>query len=236
MRPFVVVTGGSSGLGKLLMAEMIDNGYRAIDWSSNDVDVAELSSCRDAARNLVMMMENQGGQLVGLINCAGINFIDWIPNVLDSDWDRIMDTNAKGIFNTTKSLIGLFAKENSFICNIISNASHVPMTHSIAYNASKGAAAIMTRQMARELKKTHNITVFGVSPNKMRGTGMSAYIDKRVCELRGWTPEQAREYQLQALPAGEETDPEIVAEFIGFLLSSPLRYKYLNGCDLSYGA
>jgi NAD(P)-dependent dehydrogenase (short-subunit alcohol dehydrogenase family) len=110
------------------------------------------------------------------------------------------------------------------------------MTHSSAYNASKGAAHILTLQMARELKKRHNITVFGVSPNKMHSTQMTNYINNRVCELRGWTPEQAAEYQKASLPAGEETDPVACAEFIAFLLSTTHRHKYLNGCIIPYGA
>ena len=46
----------------------------------------------------------------------------------------------------------------------------MPMTCSLAYNASKGAAHIMTLQLARELTKKHGITVFGIAPNKLKGT------------------------------------------------------------------
>ena len=87
-----------------------------------------------------------------------------------------------------------------------------------------------------ELKKSHSLTVFGISPNKLAGTNMSKYIDDRVPDLRGWTPEEARQYQLNALPAGEETNPEDLAEFIAFLLSTKSRHKYLNGCVIPYGA
>ena len=148
-----------------------------------------------------------------------------------------MNTNARSIFLLSQKLIleGVF-KKPATIVNIVSNASHTPMTNSAAYNASKGAAHILTLQMARELRKTHGITVFGISPNKMHSTGMTSYIDERVCELRGWTKEQARSYQLASLPAGEETDPDTVAEFISFLLSKRERHMYLNGCIIPYGA
>jgi NAD(P)-dependent dehydrogenase (short-subunit alcohol dehydrogenase family) len=122
------------------------------------------------------------------------------------------------------------------ILNIVSNASHMPMTTSLAYNASKGAAHIMTLQMARELSKAHGITVFGISPNKLRGTEMSKDIEDQVVALRGWTPEYAKQYQLASLLAGEETDPDALAEFVAFLLSSKQRHKYLTGCILPYGA
>jgi NAD(P)-dependent dehydrogenase (short-subunit alcohol dehydrogenase family) len=112
----------------------------------------------------------------------------------------------------------------------------MPMTHSAAYNASKGAAHILTLQMARELRKRHGLTVFGISPNKLHSTGMSDYIDKRVCELRGWTPEEAKAYQCANLPAGEETDPDQLAQLITYLVTETERHKYLNGCILPYGA
>ncbi|MCI0552902.1 MAG: SDR family NAD(P)-dependent oxidoreductase, partial [Anaerolineae bacterium] len=149
------------------------------------------------------------------------------------EWDAVLDTNARSIFLVTKHLHHYM--RGGTILNIISNASHMPMTGSLAYNASKGAAAIMTKQLARELKKTHDITVFGISPNKLAGTDMSEYIDERVLKMRGWTEEQAKKYQLDALPAGEETDPLVLADFVAFLLSQKDRHKYLAGCIIPYG-
>jgi len=127
-------------------------------------------------------------------------------------------------------------KTHGTVLNIVSNASHMPMTTSLAYNASKGAAHIMTLQLARELTKKHGITVFGISPNKLRGTEMSKDIEDQVVKHRGWTPEYAQQYQLNALLAGEETDPAQLAEFVAFLLSTKPRHKYLTGCILPYGA
>lgn len=224
-----IITGGSSGLGACLM-EAMAGSWRLINWSiATGVDVRSSASLYGAVQEL-----NEEDKIDVLINCAGVNEINFLPSLTEEAWNDIMDTNAKGIFLTSRALLERL--RGGTILNIVSNASHVPMTSSLAYNASKGAAAIMTRQMARELKKTHDITVFAVSPNKLAGTGMSQYIDSRVCETRGWTPEEARAYQLAALPAGEETDPRVAAEFIAFLLSTKERHKFLNGCDIPYGA
>jgi NAD(P)-dependent dehydrogenase (short-subunit alcohol dehydrogenase family) len=171
-----------------------------------------------------------------LINCAAINRIAWLEDLDHDGYDEIMDTNAKSIYNTSKSLLSTLSERKGTILNIVSNASHMPMTCSLAYNASKGAAHIMTLQLARELTKKHGITVFGISPNKLEGTGMSKYIDSRVPATRGWTEQQSKDYQLGSLLAGEETDPDSLAEFIAFLLSSKKRHKYLTGCILPYGA
>jgi NAD(P)-dependent dehydrogenase (short-subunit alcohol dehydrogenase family) len=224
----VIVTGGSSGLGKAICAALPQQLAPIIDWSlKTGVDVRNRASILKAADRLVAQ------KIDVLINCAGVNSIDYLPNVEEATWDHVMDTNAKGIFLTTQTLLERL--RDGTILNIISNASHVPMTSSLAYGASKAAAAIMTQQLARELGKTHGITVFGISPNKMFGTHMSDYIERRVIELRGWTRSQARKYQLDALPAGAETDPLVLAEFIAFLLSEKRRHVFLQGCILPYG-
>jgi NAD(P)-dependent dehydrogenase (short-subunit alcohol dehydrogenase family) len=225
-----VITGASSGLGKCIAAAIRNHSVEEVEiinWSLDQgVDVRDSISVAAAAEKFT-------GPIDALINCAGINHIEFIPKLLESDWDRIIDTNAKGIYLVTQACLPWL--RGGTVLNIVSNASHMPMTSSLAYNASKGAAEIMTKQMSRELIKTHNITVFGISPNKLKNTGMSAYIDNKVQELRGWTAEEARNYQLASLPAGEETDPETLAEFIAFILSSKQRHKYFAGCIIPYG-
>lgn len=239
----IIVTGGSSGIGFELAKQLLmdDHSVATIDLNPVPEDIGVLEFA-NADVGYINHIERVAETMYCefnfipdiLINCAGINFIDWIENTPEEQWNHIMDTNAKGIFSTTKVFMGELVKRKGTILNIVSNASHMPMTNSIAYNASKGAAHIMTLQMARELGPK-GITVFGISPNRCKDTAMSDYIDSRVCDLRGWTPEFAREYQLKALPAGEETDPKVLAEFIAFLLSTKERHKYLAGTVIPYG-
>jgi len=230
MNKTAVVTGGSSGLGRLIIEKLERSGWNCIDWSrEKGVDVTSSVEIESALLGLLNNL-----QIDLLVNCAGVNRINYLPDVIEDEFDFVITTNVKSIFLCTQALLEKL--RGGAVINIVSNASHIPMTSSLAYNASKGAAAIMTKQLARELKKTHDITVFAISPNKLKGTGMSGYIDSRVQELRGWTAEQARAYQLAALPAGEETDPVQISELIAYLVSSKERHKYLNGCDIPYGA
>lgn len=235
----VVLTGGSNGIGEAIMRKLMVEVFTCDKFKIHNLDLEpgnypEHHQCDVSCYRNVLGIAEKIKEVDILINCAGVNFIDWIEETPEYEWDRIIGVNAKGIFNTTKAFMPHLLHSHGTILNIVSNASHMPMTNSIAYNASKGAAHIMTLQMARELGPK-GITVFGLSPNRINDTKMSEYIDDRVCGLRGWTPEYAREYQLKALPAGEETDKNTFAEFISFLLSSKQRHKYLAGTVLPYG-
>jgi NAD(P)-dependent dehydrogenase (short-subunit alcohol dehydrogenase family) len=243
-----VITGIRSGLGACLGSLLMQdrsNSVIGLDIQGQALeacplpcdlflqcDISDPNSIQDAMEEIGLL----GTEVDVLINCAAVNEIKWLEDLKVEQWDRLMNTNARSIFLLTQALLPKLIKSKGTVLNIVSNASHMPMTASLAYNASKGAAHIMTLQLARELTKLHGITVFGVSPNKMAGTQMSNYIESRVPIVRGWSLEQAAAYQKQALLTGEETDPNTLAEFICFLLSSKQRHKYLSGCIIPYGA
>ena len=270
----VVVTGANSGLGKEIVdainlsSELNDVIVLPIYGPGGElkheedlIHIADLTDhddnlkASDWVKNLTENITKQeGGDFSSfdsyypiLINCAGVNYIEWFDHADFRQFDRLMDINVKAGLQLIQNLIGFKPAVSKYegvdwfngtgaILNIVSNASHVPMTNSAFYNATKGAFHIATLSLARELRKTHGICVFGISPNKLAGTGMSDYIEGRVPSLRGWTPEEAAKYQLGALPAGEETDPAVLAEFVAFLLSEPARHKYLTGTIIPYGA
>jgi len=218
-----VVTGSESGLGAAIAVALESKGYVVVRY--------DLRMGRDV-RN--PHPESLPSKVDVLVNCAGVNRIGWLQDVTERDWDEVMDTNVKGIFLMTQALLPALRATKGTVLNIVSNAAHMPMRCSAAYNASKGAALILTKQLARELAP--DITVFSISPNKIAGTGMSHSIDKQVMQTRGWTAEQARNYQLSSLLTGEETPVDCIAEFVGFLLQDKRHHKYLAGCDIPYGA
>lgn len=221
----ILVTGGGAGLGAAIVASLREDGHQVFIFDRKNGD-----DVRHPTHNAIPP------QLDILVNCAGVNITGWLDDFSSLDWDEVMDINAKGIFKMAKICLPALIESKGTILNIVSNASHVPMTTSIAYNASKGAAHIMTLQMARELTKTYGITVFGISPNKLRGTEMSNDIEDQVVRHRGWTAEFARKYQNDALLTGEETDPQAVANFIRYLFTSKENHKFLTGCVIPYGA
>jgi len=224
----ILITGTSSGLGKAMKEKLSEQGHKVMSYNLEDGN--------DVRYKNELVNDPKYNTIDVLINNAGVNLIDWLENFEEDMWDKVMDTNAKGIYLMTKMLLPTLIKNKGTVLNIVSNASHMPMTCSLAYNASKGAAHIMTLQLARELTKKHGITVFGIAPNKLSGTGMSDSIDEQVVKTRGWTWSHALEYQRNGLLTGEETPPERLAEFVAFLLQSKEHHKYLTGCILPYGA
>ena len=94
---------------------------------------------------------------------------------------------------------------------------------------SKGAAHIMTLQLARELTKKACFNSFWYSTKQIkRNLEWSDAIDDQVIKTRGWTKEYAQQYQLNGLLTGEETPPQRLAEFVAFLLQSKEHHKYLT--------
>lgn len=217
-----LVTGAASGLGLEIAEALEDQGLDVVRFDRNiepDCDVR--------------VFDEDFDDIDVLVNCAGVNRQAWIDEMTKEQWDEVMDINAWGMVNMTQRCLDSLRQRNGTVVNIVSNAAHVPMRCSLAYNASKAAALMITKQMARELSP--DVCVFSVSPNKLRGTGMSKDIEEQVMAKRGWTAQQAHDYQMQSLLSGMETEPAALAEFLAFLLAYDSRHKHLTGCDLQFG-
>lgn len=220
----ILITGSSSGLGRALYEVLRDYGHEVIRYDIKNGD--------DVLMPSQWLFELERVDI--LINCAAVNIINWLPDFSEADWDRVMDVNAKGIFKMTQAMLPHLIESKGAVINICSNAAHMPMTCSLAYNASKAASEIMTKQLARELTKKHGITVFGVAPAKLCNTEMSRSIDAQVVETRGWTTEEAQRYQLAGLLCGEEIPPMAVADFISDIIRSG-NMRFLTGTVLPFG-
>ena len=221
----ILITGSGAGLGLAMFNSLKADGHEVTGYDRKDGHTVCSPEPWLAHEEIDV-----------LINNAGVNITGWLEDFTPEQWDEVMGVNAKGIYMMSRACLPALKRSKGTILNIVSNASHVAMTTSLCYNASKGAAHIMTLQLARELTKRHGITVFGISPNKMAQTEMSKDIENQVVKHRGWTREYAEQYQRQALLTGEETTPESVAGLVAYLLGSKERHKFLSGCVIPYGA
>lgn len=223
---YAIVTGSEGALGSLIAGQLAASGYQ--------VSIPPKKSLNLTNRKDIERFAQSGNQKIDvLVNCAGLASISWMSELSEGEWDEVFDVNVKGPFLLTQALLPRLA--GGTVVNITSRAARVPMRCSAAYNASKAALEMLTRQMGRELYRTHQIVVFGVAPNKLAGTPMSQWVDQKVCAVRGWSPEFAAKYEKQSRLVDEETPPVLVADFIAYLLSTRERHLYLNGCILNYG-
>lgn len=220
----ILVTGSGAGLGLAISLALSAAGHEVIPYDIKDGDDVGSPSGKLALID----------DLDGLINCAGINCNEWFEDITPESLQRVMSVNAFSMVYMTQAVLRPLVKAKGFVLNIVSNAANMPMTSSLAYNASKAAALMVTRQMAHELTKKHGLTVFSISPNKLSGTEMSKQIEDNVVKTRGWTREFAAEYQRQSLMHGLETPPSAIAAYIVHLLDSG-NWKYMSGTDIPFG-
>jgi len=217
-----LVIGYDGGLGKLV-CEKMDKVSRVVQGAFDvriDDKIKKFLDWQPAIDNLIY--------------CAGVNLISYFDKVEFSDFWESMDVNCWGFIRIIQVLREKHKlNEAASVCIITSNAANIPMSHSLAYNCSKSAANMAIRQMAREIS-AEEMMIFGVAPNKLDGTPMSRDIERKVCKMRGWTPKEALEYQLKALPAGVETNPHDLATFITRLMETK-NYPYLHGTIIPYG-
>lgn len=218
----ILVTGGASGLGWSICMKLIaDGGIVKIYDKVNNHQITNPD------------IEWIGNELDILINCAGVPLVKNVQDMTLEEWDTLMDVNAGGVFQMSKACLPLLKKSKGTILNIISDASHRPMTGSTAYCASKAAVHSFTQTLARELRHD-GVCVFGISPCRLLGTKMSSAVDAMVMKERGWPKELVQQNQAAGLLVGE-VPPENIADFIAFLLSTKERHRYLSGCVIPYG-
>src|SRR4051812_13903444 len=107
----ILVTGGSMGLGSEICAALLRAGHTVYNY--------DLENGHDVLSPEVASFE----KLDVLVNCAGVNRINWLENVTEDDWDTVMGVNAKGIYKMPQACLPLLVKSKGTILNIISNAA-----------------------------------------------------------------------------------------------------------------
>jgi NAD(P)-dependent dehydrogenase (short-subunit alcohol dehydrogenase family) len=192
-----VVTGGSRGIGEMIAAGFLANGAR-VYISSRKADV-----CKATAERL---MEQYGGECLSapadlsgvsgceqlasavaeresrldiLVNNAGATWGAPLEEFPENGWDKVMDTNVKGIFFLTQKMLPLLrksanAEDPARVINIGSvDGIKTPAFDNFSYGASKAAVHHLTRQMASHLVK-ENIIVNAIAPGPFPSWMLSA--------------------------------------------------------------
>jgi NAD(P)-dependent dehydrogenase (short-subunit alcohol dehydrogenase family) len=203
----VMVTGGTSGIGRMIAGGFVAAGAEVIVASRKadacEETVADLSrygqitaipadlSTEDGAKALADAVAADHDRVHVLINNAGAT---WGVPLADHDtasWDRVLNLNVQGVFHTTKFFLPLLeaASEPDDPARVINIGSidgiHVPIMETYSYSSSKAAVHQLTRHLAKHLGP--RITVNAVAPGPFQSKMMRATLAAAGDSIAGAT-------------------------------------------------
>jgi 2-deoxy-D-gluconate 3-dehydrogenase len=176
-----VVTGAGRGLGRAIAGALGEEGAAVVAASRTLADLeAFVAEAQAAGREalavrcdvtraedveaMVQRAVTEFGRVDILVNNSGVVDTTTLLDQEPESWDRVMDTNLRGVYLTTRA-VGrhLVAQGSGKVINIASNFGLMGASHHAAYSASKAAVIAFTRSMAVEWAR-HNIQVNAVAP------------------------------------------------------------------------
>ena len=172
MSKVVLITGGSSGIGKSIGKLLIKKGFRVYGTSRNPdnhkeslfpilaLDVKD----NDSIKNAVEVVINKVGKLDVLINNAGVGITGPIEEIPEEEIKAHFETNFFGPINVIKAVLPQMRKQQSgLIINVTSIAGYMGLPYRGIYSASKGALGILTEALRMEVKD-FNIQITNIAP------------------------------------------------------------------------
>ena len=229
----VLITGATSGIGKATAyrlaqskMQLIICGRRREELDKIREDLSKLTSVTslyfDVSDNIQVtkaigsLPENFQNIDILINNAGNAHGLDKIQDGNIEDWDKMIDSNVKGLLYVTKAVIGRMVKKSSGqIINIGSLAGREVYEKGNVYSASKHAVNAISKGMRIDLNK-HNIKVSEINPG---------LVETEFSKVRfKGDPKASKVYEgYKALEAKD------IAEIIGFVISRP---HHVNIADL----
>jgi 3-oxoacyl-[acyl-carrier protein] reductase len=225
-----LVTGASRGIGRAIALCLAEAGADvAVNYAGNEQAAAEVVQQIEAmGRKAVMMRADvskaqeadqlikdtleQLGKLDILVNNAGITRDNLIMRMKEEEFDTVIATNLKGVFNCVKAATRPMMKQRSGrIINISSVVGVLGNPGQANYVAAKAGVIGLTKAAARELA-SRGITVNAVAPG---------FIET---DMTDQLPEDVKAKMLEDIPLAKLGQPEDVAKTVLFLASADSSY------------
>ena len=225
-----LVTGGTRGIGRAIALALADAGANVAITFRSSVDEAEAVKAELEAKG-VQAMTFQGdaaqaasaedavggvleawGTLDVLVNNAGVTKDTLMLRMKEEDWDFVVNTNLKSVFNFCKAAYRPFMKQRGGkIINISSVVGVMGNPGQTNYAASKAGIIGFSKSLAKELGG-RGVTVNVVAPG---------YVATDMTDSLG---DAAKEAMLGAIPLGRPAAVEDIAGAVHFLASSAADY------------
>jgi len=235
----VIITGASRVIGKGIAKVFADNGANvAVTYSSSEGPALELekelsskgvkakayksnaASFEESEKLVAQVLEDFDGIDV-LINNAGITKDNLLMRMSEEDFDKVIDTNLKSVFNMTKAVQRTLLKQRSgSIINMSSVVGVKGNAGQTNYAASKAGMIGFTKSVALELG-SRNIRCNAIAPGFIE-TEMTGKLDEKV--VQSWR---------DAIPLKRGGTPEDIANACLFFASD--LSSYVTGQVLNVG-
>lgn len=233
MTKVALVTGASRGIGRSIALQLAEEGFNvAINYAGNKEKAEQVVESikekgaeafaiqanvanPDEVKAMIKEVVSQFGSVDVLVNNAGITRDNLLMRMKEHEWDDVIDTNLKGVFNCIQKVTPqMLRQKGGRIINLTSIVGAVGNPGQINYVASKAGVIGMTKTAARELASRH-ITVNAVAPGFIVSDMTNALNDDLKAGMKA---------QIPLGHFGEDTD---IAHTVAFLASD--KAKYITG-------
>ncbi|HCX3191388.1 TPA: 3-oxoacyl-[acyl-carrier-protein] reductase [Staphylococcus aureus] len=233
MTKSALVTGASRGIGRSIALQLAEEGYNvAVNYAGSkekaEAVVEEIKAKgvdsfavqanvadADEVKAMIKEVVSQFGSLDVLVNNAGITRDNLLMRMKEQEWDDVIDTNLKGVFNCIqKATPQMLRQRSGAIINLSSVVGAVGNPGQANYVATKAGVIGLTKSAARELA-SRGITVNAVAPGFI------------VSDMTDALSDELKEQMLTQIPLarfGQDTD---IANTVAFLASD--KAKYITG-------
>lgn len=225
-----LITGASRGIGRAIALKLAAEGAKvAINFAGNITKAEEVKNAVESSGGEAMLVQGDvsdfekvneivkkvvdtWGRLDILVNNAGITRDNLMLKMSESDFDSVIATNLKGVFNCTKAVTRLMMKQHSGrIVNMSSVVGLMGNAGQANYAAAKAGIIGFTKSVAKEFAP-RGITVNAVAPGFIETDMTDALPDKIKTDLT------------EKIPIGRIGKPEDIANAVMFFVADDAAY------------
>ncbi|MFC4722093.1 SDR family oxidoreductase [Geojedonia litorea] len=222
MSKVVLITGGSSGIGKSVGDYLSSNGYTVFGTSRNPdnykdsnfpllaLDVSKIDTIKLAVESVI----ERAGRLDVLINNAGAGITGPIEEIPEEEIKRNFETNLFGPINVIKAVLPQMRLQNAgLIINITSIAGYMGLPYRGIYSASKGALELITETFRMELND-FNIKMTNVAPGDFATNIVAGRYHAPVANDSPYKKHYSNTLKLMNSHVDSGKDPALMAKMI----------------------